>query len=109
MYDGEYVCNTRSCYIVNTTYIVNEHNNYCISDKENEDIVDKLKSILTQLEYTHEIRKWQEAGVPFDIHFYVPECHPETGETFLEREDEAHVFKVFTSVHVHNVHVCAFV
>ena len=66
--------------------------------------------------YTHEIRKWQEAGVLFHIHFYVPECHPETGETFLEREDEAHVFKVFASVHcnlcesmcvhVHNVCVC---
>ena len=26
--------------------------------------------------------------------FYVPEVHPETGQHFLEREDEAHVFKV---------------
>ena len=69
---------------VHTTCIVDEHNNFCILDKEKEDIVDKLKSILAQLEYTHEIRKWQEASVPFHIHFYVPECHPEIGETFLE-------------------------
>ena len=37
---------------VHTTCIVDEHNNFCILDKEKEDIVDKLKSILAQLEYT---------------------------------------------------------
>lgn len=40
------------------------------------------------------VRKWTEEGVPFQYHFYVPESLPETGTVFLEREDEAHVFKV---------------
>ena len=33
---------------------------------------------------------------------YVPELHPETGEAFCEREDEAHVLKVCVHV-IHNV------
>ena len=37
---------------------------------------------------------WQDRGVPFKDHLYVPEVHPLTECEFHEREDEAHVFKV---------------
>lgn len=60
-----------------------------------EDIVQKLRSILSQLEYAYQIRNWTSKGVPFQIYFYVPEILPETNTFFLEREDEAHVFKVY--------------
>ena len=56
--------------------------------------MEKLRSILSQLEYTYVIREWTDRGVPFQYHFYVPEVLPESGMPFLEREDEAHVFKV---------------
>ena len=65
---------------------------YIGSEKESE--VDKLRSILAQLDYTYEIKQCDRKGVPFSLFMYVPEIHPETGQPFLEREDEAHVFKV---------------
>ena len=46
------------------------------------------------MEYTYQVRSWDEKGVPFRTHLYVPENHPITGNEFHEREDEAHVFKV---------------
>ena len=55
---------------------------------------DKLRSILSQLEYTQLIRSWNENGVPFLTYMYVPEIHSVTNEEFHEREDEGHVFKV---------------
>ncbi len=61
---------------------------------EDEGLVEKLRSILAQLEYSHEIKEWDKKGIPFSQFFYVPEVHPETSQHFLEREDEAHVFKV---------------
>ena len=61
---------------------------------EHEGLVNKLRSILAQLEYSYEIKQWDQKGVTFSMYFYVPEVHPETGQHFLEREDEAHVFKV---------------
>ena len=56
-------------------------------------MVDKLRSILAQLDYSYEIKRWDQEGVNFSQHIYVPEVHPMTGQFFLEREDEAHVFK----------------
>ena len=55
---------------------------------------DKLRSILSQLEYTQLIRSWNEKGVPFLTYMYVPEIHSVTNEEFHERKDEGHVFKV---------------
>lgn len=66
---------------------------HTIIDRD-ESLEDKLRSILAQLEYSYEIRQWDQREVPFSVYFYVPEVHPETGQPFLEREDEAHVFKV---------------
>ena len=43
-----------------------------------------LRSILAQLEYTHQVRLYDAQGIPFCSHLYVPEAHPETGATFLE-------------------------
>ena len=57
--------------------------------------VEKLRSILAQIEYRHQINLWCSKGVPFNKHLYVPEVHPSTGMKFCEREDEGHVFKVF--------------
>ena len=56
--------------------------------------VEKLRSILAQLEYKYQINLWQSKGVPFKNHLYVPEVHPVTGLDFCEREDEAHALKV---------------
>lgn len=65
-----------------------------------ESLASKLRSIIGQLEYSYEVRRWDgELGVPFRTHFYVPEKHPFTQVDFHEREDEGHVFKV--SIHVH--------
>ncbi len=58
-----------------------------------EEVKEQMKSILAQMDYTYQVRRWTE-GVPFCSHLYVPEVHPETGAEFHEREDEGHVFKV---------------
>ena len=56
---------------------------------------DKLRSILSQLEYQYQIDLWETKGVPFRTHLHVPEEHPLTGSLFCEREDEGNVFKVY--------------
>ena len=67
-----------------------------------EGLTDKLRSILAQFEFKQTLKKWEERGVNFRLYLYVPELHPETGESFCEREDEAHVLKVCVHV-IHNV------
>ena len=62
---------------------------------EKETPSDKLRSILAQLEYKHEVRTWNSKGVPFQSFTYVPEVHPLSHKEFHEREDEGHVFKVY--------------
>ena len=47
-----------------------------------------LCSILALLEYRHQVMEWEEKGVPFRSHAYVPEVHPLTKTDFHEREDE---------------------
>ena len=64
---------------------------------------DKLRSILSQMEFTMTIKDWERKGVNFRSHLYVPERHPLTGEVFCDMEDEGHVFKVS----LNTVH-CAF-
>ena len=59
-----------------------------------ETVKDKLRSILAQFEFQYRLQEWEQKGVPFKTYLYVPEVHPETGEVFCEREDEAHVLKV---------------
>ena len=56
--------------------------------------VEKLRSIIAQLEYTYQINTWHAKGIPFKHHVYVPEVHPITGYKFCEREYEGHIFKV---------------
>ena len=56
--------------------------------------MEKLRSILAQLEYKHQVMSWVSKGVPFNKHLYVPEVHPITGLGFCEREDEGHILKV---------------
>ena len=53
-----------------------------------------MKSIIAQMDYTHRIRLWQSNGVPFDVHLYVPETHPDTNEISYEQEDIVHLLKV---------------
>ena len=59
-----------------------------------------MKSIVTQMDYTHQIQMWQSKGVPFDIHLYVPEIHPDTNEIFYEQEDVVHLLKVRVNYYV---------
>jgi hypothetical protein len=54
---------------------------------------EKLCSILAQFEYQYRIQMWHDKGVDFKTYLYVPEVHSETGEMFVEREDDAHVLK----------------
>ena len=56
--------------------------------------VDKLRSILAQLEFTAIVRDYAKKGIPFDTQLHVPEVHEVTGDTILQREDEGHLFKV---------------
>ena len=61
---------------------------------DDETFEDKLRSILAQMEFTYTVRKYDDQGVPFRSHIYVPEIHPVTATIFHEREDEGHVLKV---------------
>ena len=73
-----------------------------------ETFLEKLRSILAQLEYAHQIRQWTSNGVPFDAYFYVPEVLPETDNIFLEREDEAHVLKVILILESDIYHIMSY-
>ena len=55
----------------------------------------KLRSILAQLVYKHEVRTWNSKGVPFQSFMYIPEVYPLSHKEFHEREDKGHVFKVY--------------
>ena len=66
-----------------------------IKGRRRETKADKLRSIVAQMVYAHMIDKWNQQGVPFRKHLYVPEIHPITQAQFHEREDEGHVFKVY--------------
>ena len=70
----------------------------CLPGKD-ESKVEKLRSILAQLEYKYQINHWNSKGVPFKDYLYVAEVHPVTGIQFCEREDEGHIFKV----HVYHI------
>ena len=62
---------------------------------KDETLVEKLCSIIAQLEYNCQIDMWNNKGVPFKNRIYVPETHAETKVEFCEREDEGHIFKVY--------------
>ena len=66
----------------------------CISERSIETKEDKLRSILAQLEFKYQVLEYEERGVPFKTHLYVPEVHPGSGLEYHEREDDAHVLKV---------------
>ena len=42
-----------------------------------ENMTDQMKSILAQMEFTHEILSWESKGVQFCTYLYVPEVHPD--------------------------------
>ncbi len=59
-----------------------------------------LRSILAQLEYSYQVRRWDSSGVTFQTYLHVPETHPTTRSEFHEREDFAHVIKVYKHVYM---------
>jgi len=59
-----------------------------------ESLEEEMKSILAQFEYCNTVKEFDTKGTPFCTYMYVPEVHPETGEVFYEREDDAHLLKV---------------
>lgn len=65
-----------------------------ISVGKSEDLRDKLRSIIAQFEFQHQIEEWENKGIEFRTYLYVPEKHPASGDVFVEREDDAHVLKV---------------
>ena len=58
---------------------------------------DKLRSVLAQIEFNYQVLLYEEQGIPFRTHLYVPEVHPVSGQEYHEREDDAHVLKVHAS------------
>jgi len=44
----------------------------------------KTEKLRSQLEYKHQIETFNEQGVPFKQHLYVPEIHPITQTGFCE-------------------------
>ena len=66
----------------------------CESLGIDESKLEKVCSIMAQLEYRYQVNTWDAKGIPFKKHLYVPEVHLETGKPFCEREYEGHVFKV---------------
>ncbi len=63
-------------------------------DIKDEAIADKLRSILAQLEFSKTTKEYNQKGVAFCTHLHVPEIHLDTGYSWYEREDPAHVLKV---------------
>ena len=61
---------------------------------KSETVVEKLKSVLSQLHYKYLILLYEAKGVDFRSHVYVPDIHPITKMEFHDREDEGHVYKV---------------
>ena len=74
--------------------VVNSYVLSCIYTGKDESKPAMLRSILAQMEYSYRVRYYDDNGVPFRTHLYVPEVHPLTGEGFCEREDEGHLLKV---------------
>lgn len=83
------------------TYVFHElFKQYCTcvySLGKEETTVEKLRSIMAQLEYSYQINSWHAKGILFKHHVYIPEIHPVTQMEFCEREDEGHVLKVCRS------------
>ena len=73
-------------YIIFTGYIGKE-----------EDEADMLRSILAQFEYSLRVKQHCSDGVPFDKYLHIPETHKLTGTVVCQREDEGHLFKVYSS------------
>ena len=51
------------------------------------------------------MQRYYDEGNDFTTYLYVPEAHPETGDIFVEREDETHVLKVrmcLANIYVYN-------
>ena len=55
--------------------------------------IDMLRSILAQMEFCYTVRQYDERGIPLRTHLHIPENHPDSGMTFLERD--GHVLKVY--------------
>ena len=71
-----------------------EVRSYFSTPGRDETELEKLRSILIQMEYQYQVNNWHAHGVPFKDHLHVPEVHPDTQMMFCKREDEGHVFKV---------------
>ena len=62
--------------------------------REDETRLEKLRSIMAQLEYQYRMNAYESQVIPFKHHLYMPEVHPITQIGFCELEDEGHVLKV---------------
>ena len=49
-----------------------------------------MRSILAQMKFTYVVGQYDDHGVPFQTHLFVPRHRNDV----LEREDEGHVLKV---------------
>ena len=58
-----------------------------------ENLTDKLKSLVATYRYRHRVAELKHQGVDFSTYLYIPEVNPVTGEVFHEREDHCHILK----------------
>ena len=77
-------------------------------ERQQETKEDKLRSILSQLEYKYQVIQHDCNGIPYRTHIYVPEIYPITLMEFHEREDDAHVLKVRTFTCIRTLNVCMY-
>ena len=50
---------------------------------KNESKLEKVCSIMAQLEYRYQVNTWDAKAIPFKKHLYVSEVHPETGNRYV--------------------------
>lgn len=65
-----------------------------LAERTTETYDDKLKSVLAQLDFSHQVLDYDSRGIRFRTHIYIPEIHPVSCSEYHEREDDAHVLKV---------------
>ncbi len=58
---------------------------------------------MAQAHFSYIVRKWNGDGVPFQTNWYVPEVDPTTGKEFHEREDHAHLLRVYLIIELNCV------
>lgn len=66
---------------------------YSFKADTQENLTDKLKSLVATYRFRHRVAELKHQGVDFSTYLYIPEVNPVTGDVFHEREDHCHILK----------------